>query len=228
MVHAVLWLSICAFALSFLDCALAAVYYLRNRAVWFRYFFVYLASMTLFQFFFSFTLFAQFYIQQDLELLFYVFEFFRLIVSVVLLYVMPCFVLLILNRSIVGTRRFLLFIFPGFLLASGAIVIIWELFSAASVVNALFYAYLALFSILAGFNTRELWKERENRIMVIFLLFSALFYLAKTAEHIFFPLQNSQEQDILLRMGAGPLFNFIWAGMFLVYFLCVLTRTNCF
>ena len=223
MIHITLWFSILSFTVIFAVFGPAAVYYMRKPSSWMKYFLLYLGSMTLFQIVFSITLFSQFYLERDIDLFLLFFNFFRLAVSCVLLYTFPGFVLLLSGKPLGPRKRLLLFLFPGVLLAAGSIVVIWELNTAASVLNTLFYFYLSGFALFGVIRTKPGSDQPDKRIMVVFLYLSLLFYFGKGIDTIWVAGRSPEGQAAVVRFFYGPLFIFLWGMLFLIFFILVFT-----
>ena len=223
MIHINLWFSILSFTVIFAVLGLAAVYFMRKPSSWMKYFLLYLGSMTLFQIFFSVTLFSQFYLDRDLELFLLFFNFFRLAVSCVLLYTFPGFVLLLSGKPMGPRKRLLLFVLPGILLAAGSVVVIWELHTAASVLNTLFYFYLSGFALFGIIKTKPRPEQPDKLVMVVFLYLSLLFYVGKGVDTIWTAGRPPEDQAAVVRFFYGPLFIFLWGMLFLIFFVLVFT-----
>jgi len=212
-------ISVIALILAIGLCISAYLFYIKNRQAWMRYCLLYLFALVLYQAVWSFVLVSELFHARYLRALSAVLSLFRLAVSCVLVYTVPVFILLLLNKLVSLKIKLALLIVSFCMLTAGVITMIWQLSVTEYILSILFNTCLLGFTLLGITRQKIIINDRLKRFILFLLYLSALYFLWSAVAVNMLRRYWSAEKiifaDSLARLG----FLFAIAVTYLPYFI---------
>lgn len=224
MYHLIFWFDIVTFALMLTSFSLGYIFYSRTRLPWLKDYLIYLACYAAWLLFSTYFYFQAIFLPIPSAGLSLVAVVFRVLVSLIILYVGPAFALRVAELP-VGRREWWLFSIPV-AFVFGTVLVFYSTGSqrVAIVPNGVFNFYLGALFLVASVKTtssrtRDAHGGSLRGAFLPFLWFSAGAYAVLLAANIIAVSAPGFLSSPLLNVGFAGAYCFVWSVLTIVIFL---------